>query len=68
MKTIFDLELHEELLIKDEDYEKIVVMRVPGGYLYKHYEPVEFTIDNNNLICTTQTFVPYSHNSGQLNS
>jgi len=49
MKTIYDLELHEELKLILE-YSPLTILRVPGGWTYTEYHNEK----------TTTTFVPYN--------
>ena len=52
-KTIYDLKLHESLLID----KFILVTRVPGGWIYILFGSVEDGIDKDPM----STFVPYSN-------
>ena len=57
-KTIFELDLHEELTVIDEELSILIVLRVPGGWIYKQYEP---NIEDKDIFeLNTQTFVPYN--------
>jgi len=48
-KTIYELELHEELRIVPDLY----IIRVPGGWIY--------CTTNDNLNFASSTFVPYNN-------
>ncbi len=50
-KTIYDLELHEEIEIND----RLNVFRVNGGWIYKSY-----SIVNGGITFRSSVFVPYS--------
>ena len=49
-KTIYELELHEELNIDSRHFD-VVVSRVPGGWIYTNYV--------KGTIITGGTFVPF---------
>ena len=51
MKTIYDLELHEFLIILDKGAYFVEVQRVPGGWVYSHVDET----------CREIVFVPF-HN------
>lgn len=49
-KTIWDLDLHEELWV----WDWLAVVRVPGGFLYSKYDYV----NNDTLKFSNMVFVP----------
>lgn len=49
MKNIYDLELHEVTVVEDAALFS-TVMRVPGGFIYRHYDK------SNNIM--SNVFVP----------
>ncbi len=58
-KTIFDLDLHEECHIQNN----WVVLRVPGGWLYTHWEYRQQENNTGRIEQWTDkhsTFIPYS--------
>lgn len=57
-KTLYNIDLHEEIVIKEDDTTMVTALRVPGGWLYKHFEP--FALDDDNLTCVHQAFVPFN--------
>lgn len=60
IKTIYNLELHEELYINAE----LKIQRVPGGWNYKYYEVKHNGYDIDWLLSQV-IFIPY-HNEFQV--
>ena len=59
-KSIYDLELHEELLIAESQNKQTVVTRVPGGWLYSISNAISQK-DGNYATNSTVTFVPLNN-------
>ena len=56
-KTIYDLELHEQLTIHETELTMTIVMKVHGGWIYKQFDP---NLDDESYwILNQQIFVPY---------
>lgn len=62
-KTIYDLELHEEIVIEPGE-SRIAVRRVPGGWLYIVFSWVQSVSEGSGWEPSTSTFVPF-HNEFQ---
>lgn len=61
-KTIYDLELHEELVAD----EYTIIMRVPGGWIYniKHFTRGEHRVDDRSIPeqrYYSSVFVPFNN-------
>lgn len=50
-RNIYDLKLHEELFIEDNNESGVWVRRVPGGWLYNYEDPVFVPFNDEFMIC-----------------
>jgi len=50
MKNQWELKLNETMFLGDDDY--CIIRRVPGGWIYSEYDPVNESTD-------AMVFVPY---------
>jgi hypothetical protein len=53
-KTIYDLGIHESLIVISNQHTEIDVMRVPGGWIYGNL------LTYHGVKTYTSTFVPFS--------
>lgn len=60
LKTIYNLELHEELRISDD----LIIQRIPGGWNYKYFKG-NFDRDWIDWTLFQIIFIPY-HNEFQV--
>jgi len=59
-KTIYDLDLHEQIILKDRD---VLIERVASGWIYKYKKEIYHTEGEYYEYITTHiVFVPYDNN------
>lgn len=62
-EDIKKMELHEEVVVRDDDYKRVIITRVLGGYLYTTHVVNSRSEWNGKVLSAnrTETFVPLTN-------